>query len=119
MLLPVQLSGEGVFFLLRNDFPLHLDGLIKTVEKSLVVAPFMRRQPVLGHLLEAQGVFVAVLLQHGQFVARILLGGNQARQLLRRLVGSRLHQFKDGLQRERAGHVALPNRPNKFSILLA
>ena len=49
----------------------------------------------------------------------ILLGGNQARQLLRRLVGPRLHQFKNGLQRERAGHVALPNRPNKFSILLA
>ena len=56
LLLPVQLSGEGVFFLLRNDFPLHLDGLIKTVKKSLIVAPFMRRQTMLRHLLEAQGV---------------------------------------------------------------
>lgn len=107
LLLPGCLTGGRTALLHKHGLALLVDGLVETVHELLVVPPCGLSQAILCCLAEAARVLIAILLQHEQFVLRVALGSNQAREALRRLVRATLHQFEHGLQGEGSGHGEL------------
>ncbi len=105
--LPFCLAGGGVHFLLADGLELLLDGLVETVQKFLVVAPFGLSQSVLGSLPKAGRVFLAILQQHRELFPGVTFRSKQASERLRRLVVAIAHQLEYRLQGEGFGHAEI------------
>ena len=97
LLLPLQLAGSRLPGLRRDGVALCFDGVIETIQELLVVVPFARVDAALRRFLDACCVLVSAFLEHLQFGLGIALVGDQASEVARGLVGTRLHQFEDGL----------------------
>lgn len=104
--LPLILSGFFVEFRVLNRNSLLLDSIVDTGQEILVVAQDEPGNALQGGLAQALRVFFPVLFEHLQATALALLGSNQLAQFAGRLVRPGLHQFEEGLECKRLGHLA-------------
>lgn len=102
--LPVGLSGRCSALRLKQGLLLLGDGLVQAGQEILEVFPLQGAESGLCRILKALGILLPILAEQVELGLCILFSSDQARQLLRCVVGATLHQLKNGLQGEGFAH---------------